>query len=121
MMGYEPRALPTIISETSLPAVQDHLNPLLAIVTIYFSLFLSRIHPASSGLISPIYLVTLPPCHLATSSPGSPQRLIILHPSTLLTYHIIILTPRTSSLSSHLVLAFVLALNLILSHPRPHP
>ena len=31
MMGYEPRALPTIISETSLPAIQDRLNSLLAI------------------------------------------------------------------------------------------
>ena len=31
MMGYEPRALPTIISETSLPAVQDRLHSLLAI------------------------------------------------------------------------------------------
>ena len=31
MMGYEPRALPTIIYETSLPAVQDRLNSLLTI------------------------------------------------------------------------------------------
>ena len=31
MMGYEPRVLPTIISETSLPAVQDRLHSLLAI------------------------------------------------------------------------------------------
>ena len=30
MMGYEPCALPTIISDTSLPAIQDHLNSLLA-------------------------------------------------------------------------------------------
>ena len=30
IMGYEPRALPTIISDTSLPAVQNHLNSLLA-------------------------------------------------------------------------------------------
>ena len=31
MMGYEPRVLPTIISETSLSAVQDHLNSLLSV------------------------------------------------------------------------------------------
>ena len=31
MMGYEPHALPTIISETSLSAVQDCLHSLLAI------------------------------------------------------------------------------------------
>ena len=31
MMGYEPRALPTIISKTSLPAVQDRLHSLLAV------------------------------------------------------------------------------------------
>ena len=30
MMGYEPCALPTIISDTSLPAVQDRLNSFLA-------------------------------------------------------------------------------------------
>ena len=30
MMGYEPRALPTIISETAIPTVQDRLNSLLA-------------------------------------------------------------------------------------------
>ena len=31
MMGYEPHALPTIISETSLSAIQDRLHSLLAI------------------------------------------------------------------------------------------
>ena len=30
MMGYEPQALPTIISETSIPTVQNRLNSLLA-------------------------------------------------------------------------------------------
>ena len=32
MMGYEPRALPTIISKTSLPAVQDCLHSLLTVI-----------------------------------------------------------------------------------------
>ena len=31
MMGYEPHALPTIISKTSLPAVQDRLHSLLTV------------------------------------------------------------------------------------------
>ena len=44
MMGYEPHALPTIISKTSLPAIQDHLHSLCCRCApptmVFFFLFL---------------------------------------------------------------------------------
>ena len=96
-------------------------------VTIYFSLFLSRVHSASPTLtLSPCHLVTSPPCHLITLSLTSPLCHNTLHQGTLssLCYPITSLSSPTSYLWPRphlvfvLVLALVLVLTLILSSPH---
>ena len=82
-------------------------------VTIYFSLFLSRFHPASLDLIftsqsphhpaisSPCHLTTSPPCHLVTTT-LSPcyLDLTLTLPSTLSCLVLILVSPLSSSLTS---------------------